>query len=293
MKTYTHSTGMIPLSFPPDWDPSSLTALTLTIADRDGNTLQTATPASLYTPATLGVDAYRYDYSVTLASGAADLLIGDQVRITGVNGYEDHTVKGYAPVTRMVTLEAFVDRDFEMGATLLRLSGTATVDFSNTTTYPAGIQLLLTWTPTGTGSPLTVLAEIESTDSLDIAGFEAEFQAFYPRAWDALHKPEDRFDKLLKIAKERLYTALRIRGVDVARIKDQRVLSYPLMLLLAEVWTANGDEDLADERAWISKAYSAAIEELYQSTIWVDADNDNVEEDEETQDHPSVFYKVW
>jgi len=290
MITYTPDTTTIVLSHPRHWDPALLTDVTLTVADRDGNELQAATSAALYTATTLDADRDRFASSITLSAGAGALVVGDIIRIQGVNGYEDHTVKGYDAATRTVLLELILGRDFEDGADVYRLSSVATVDFS---TYSPGTQLLLTWTPTGTGNIFTELAEIEESSQINVAAFTRDFKALYPRAYDALSVPADRLDTIIRLCQDELRTTFAAQGLNISRLKDQRLLVPPLMALVARYWTLNGDEALRDEREIINAAYSAAVQNLRDSPVWVDLDNDGIEEDGETLSHSVIFERVW
>lgn len=293
MQTFTNATTTIPLVFPRGWNPASITDVKLTIADKATNPLQTATSAALYTATTLDGDADQFASSFTLADTAGDLVPGDLIRLSGVGGYEDHVVKGYDPATYTVTIELVLGRDFEDGADVYRLSAISTVDFSDTDVYPPGTQLVLTWTPTGSGDVFTELAEIDDRWQLDVAAFTADFLALYPRAYKALSVPQDRFDRLLRMAQDQLRLVLSSRGLDATRLVDQRLLSPPLMSLLALYWLANGDEQMSDERGVISSAYSAQVEQLCQLPVWVDGDIDGVEDDGETTSHPQTYERVW
>lgn len=293
MITYTAKTTTIKKQFPRGWDPSALTGVTLQIKDVDGVELQPAAAAALYTATSIDGDASRFAYSLTLDSAAGALAPGDIIRIVGVNGQEDHIVKGWDDTNKVVDLEAYINRDFEDNAVVYRLSAVATVDFSNTTTYPAGTQLVLVWTPTGSGSSFTERAEIETRLQVDVAAFTADFRALYPRAYDALSVPADRLDTIIRLALDELRLTLLSRGLDMARVVDQRLISPPLMALVARYWTINGDENLEDERKVIDAAYSAAVEQLCTLPIWEDFDGDEILDEGELQDHPVYFERVW
>jgi hypothetical protein len=294
MQTFTNSTTSIPLVFPQGWDPSTLTGVTLQIARKtDAEELQAATATALYTATALDDDADQFASSFELADGAGALVSGDIIRLSGVSGYEDHIVKGYDATSRTVEIELVLGRDFEEGAAVYRLSTIATVDFSDTDDYPPGTQLVLTWTPTGSGDVFTERAEIDDRVQLDVAEFSADFAALYPRAWKALHEPQDRFDRILRMAQDELRIVLSSRGLDPTRLVDQRLLSPPLMATLARYWLINGDEQMEDERKIIESNYSAQIERLCNLPVWVDSDIDGVEDTDETTSHPQQYERVW
>lgn len=293
MRTLTNQTTAISLGYPRTWEPADLTEVAFRIDDTDNNELLDDDTASLYTEAALDVAANRYAREITLEAGSEDLEIGDLIRITGVLGYEDHTVKGYDSDNLVAELEEHVDRDFEAGATVHRLSAVATVDLSDTDTFPPGIQMVITWTPTGTGAPLTELYEIESGLQIDVASFTEEFKALYHRAYKALKDPADRLDTIIRLAQNELRMTLASRLLDIARIKDQRLIAPPLMALVAEMWARDGDKETSDEHQKYTRAYSAALESLCLNPIWVDLDDDGTQDDGEVGSHPVSFERNW
>lgn len=293
MRTFTNQTTEIYLEYPESWEPGDLTAITIQIDDVAGNELLAATPAGLYTQSTLDSDALRYTRSITLADGSEDLAVGDMIRIGGILGNETHVVKGWDSANLVAELEDFVDRNYEAGATVDRLSAVATVDFSDADVYVPGIQMVLTWTPTGTGGALTELAEIESFVQIDVASFVRDFSAIYHRAYTALRSPNDRLQTVIRLAQDELRLALASRLLDIGRIKDQTLLNPPLMALVAKMWAMDGDEQTSDESDKYSRAYSAALEMLCQHPVWVDLDNDGVQDNGETNSHPLIFERQW
>ena len=293
MITYTNDTTSIELQYPRSWDPFALTGATLQVADTDGTEIMAATAASRYTQTELADDAARYTRTLELDAAAADLQIGDLIHIEGVNGYEIHTVRGYDPTNKIATTELPINRAFETGATVDRLSVICTVDFSDTDVFAPGTQIVLTWTPAGTGAPFTLLAEIEADDQINLAEFTKDFQALWPRAYSALKDPADRFDIVIRLAQDELRMTLASRGLDIARVKDQRLLNPPLMTLVARYWALNGDERLEDERKLINSMLSASIEALCKLPIWVDHDGDGILDDGEEQSHPVIFERAW
>jgi hypothetical protein len=293
MSTFTNSTTSIPLDFPNTWDPSDLTGLTIQIADVEGNELIASSAATLYSETTLDSAVSRYSTSIVLADGSDSLSDGDQIRISGVLGYEDHVVKGWSLSDLTATLEDFVDRDFEAGATVNRLYAVATVDLSDTDVFQSGDMIVITWTPTGTGAPLTQIAEIEEYSQIDVAGFVGDFRALYSRAYKALTSPEGRLDTVIRLSQDELRTDLASRGLDISRIKDQRLISPPLMAKVAEIWARDGDKDSDDEHQRHSRTYSAALETLCSLPIWVDLDGDGAQEDGEIDTYPVILEEVW
>ena len=293
MDTLTNTTELLKIEFPRTWDPSLLSSLTVKIADFEGVELVADTEASIYAASTLSIDSRRYARSITLTVDDDELVVGDLIRIVGSLGSEEHVVKGWNSSTLTAELENHVDRDFAAGSLVYRLSSSAVVDFSDTETFPAGLQMVVTWTPTGTGGPLTRLAEIEESLQADVADFTTKFRALYKRAYRALTTPEDNLDTVLSAAQDELRTDLLDRGLDISRIKDQRILTPPLMAQVALMWARDGDENTADEMVVYQKAYSAAFEKLCRKPIWQDKNGDGVLTDDEVNVHPPQFERNW
>ena len=293
MDTFTNTTDLLKIEFPRTWDPALLSSLNVKVADFQGEELVEETAADLYVPSTLSLDARRYARSITLTVDDDELEVGDLIRIVGVLGVEEHVVKGWDESTLTAELEEHVDRDFESGALVYRMSAYAAVDMSDTDTFPAGLQMVVTWTPSGTGGALTRLAEIEESIQADIADFTTKFRALYKRAYRALTTPENNLDTVLDAAKDELRTDLLDRGLDISRIKDQRILTPPLMAQVALMWARDGDENTADEMVVYQKAYSAAFEKLCRKPIWQDKNGDGVLTDDEVTVHPPQFERNW
>lgn len=293
MQTLTHATESIGIGFPRSWDPAELSAVSVTLEDlATGDTLLTAS-AQLYPAAALAFDARRYSTDIILTEGASALHAGDLIRISGGGGSEDHTVKGWNSSTRTVTLEGIADIEFEAGSTVHRLSAVAAVDLSDTEVFPAGTQLLVTWTPSGAGSKFTQICEVEESSQVDIAGFTSDFKALYSRAYGALTKPENRLDTIIRLARGELRLDLESRFLDIARIKDQTLIAPPLMAKVAEMWARDGDEQTSDELVKYQRAYSAALKSLCKNPIWVDLNGDGKQDAGEVDTYPEQYEMVW
>jgi hypothetical protein len=295
MRTLSNDTTSIQLDYPRTWNPADLTAVTIQISDVAGNELlaDDAVEVAIYTETALDADSRRYTREIVLADESEVLDIGDLVRIKGILGYEDHVVKGYDAENLTAELEEYVDRDFEAGATVNRLSAIAPVDLSDTDVFPPGIQMVITWAPAGTGSVVTELAEIEAGLQIDVASFTKEFAALYPRAYNALKEPADRLDTVIRLVQDEMRGDLASRGLDISRIKDQKLINPPLMSMVALKWALGGDEDTSDELEVLEKVYSAAFEKLCRNPIWVDKNDDGIQNEGEVDSYPQYFERIW
>lgn len=287
---------VIDLPYPLEWSPADLTGLTLNINDQDGNELMAADDATLYTEATLSVDSLRYSRDITLTEEDGALAIGDLIRIEGILGYENHTVKGWDADNLTAELEEYIDRDFEAGSTVNRLSATIEVDISDTDVFPAGKQLVLIWTPTGTGGVITEIAVVSSYRQVDIAGLSLELQDVYPRAYKALKEPRDRLARVAARARSDIRKQLLLvdEEFEINNIRDQDAILPAVAAQCAVLWTLNGDEQLEDERKMYLSQVAAEIDTLSKlSELWVDSDSDLVDDPLEKREHPPIFHKGW
>lgn len=291
-----NSAEIIRFRYPLEWEPADLTGLTLAINDQAANELMAADAATLYTESALDADANRYARKIVLENGSEDLEIGDLIRIQGILGYEDHTVKGYDSANLTAELEAHIDRDFEAGATVNRLSATIEVDLSDTDVFPAGTMLLLIWTPTGTGGPITQEAIISSYRQIDMSGLSEMMQDIYPRAYKALTTPRDRLKRVAARAVSDIRKRLLIMDdqFEINNIRDMDALLPVVSAQCAVLWTLNGDDDLDEERKTYKAEVDTEIEILSKDDIlWVDVDADLVDDPLEKRAHLHIFHTGW
>ena len=290
-----NSAEIIEFRFPLEWDPAALSGLTLTINDQSGNKLADAAAATLYTEAALDSDSRRYSREIVLEDNSDELAVGDPIRLSGILGHEDHTVKGWDSDNLTAELEKYVDRDFAAGSTVNRLSATIEVDLSDTDTFPAGTELLLIWTPTGTGGQCTREAVISAYQQMDLAGLRDEMQDIYPRAYDALTAPRDRLARVASRARGDIRSRLLIMdpAFEINSIRDQDVLVPAIAAQCAVLWTLNGDDDLEMERETYKGQVEAEIDVLSKLNIWVDEDDDLIEDPLENREHNMIFHKGW
>lgn len=294
MQTLTQKENAVAIEFPSTWDPASLTDVKLhIIAPSDGEVLESDIETSLYTPTTLASTAGRYTQSLVLTAGAAALEIDDPIRIVGAAGREDHRVEGYDASTRTVTLTKPVDRGFEIGSTVYRLSAKAVIDLADTETYPAGLRAILKWVPEGSGAPYTEVIEVEGFDQSHLSGLRADLEAFYPRTFDALTIPEDRLPRFERAAIEELRLELQTRGLDISRVRDQSILLPVVSALIAYRQVRPGDFRTAEERRELGIDYAQALKRLCKHPIWQDADGDLTEDIDETTSRRLIFKRSW
>ncbi len=288
---YNNASNVLLFEYPEEW--TTVSALTLTITDDVGTELLAADSATLYTATTLDAAASAFADTVTLVSGAGVLEPGYPIEIAGVAGNERHRVKEYSSTTRIVSLEGMLEEAHAAADAVTGRYGLITVDTTTTSDFPKGIVLTLLWTPTGTGvAATTELAQV-SVSQVDLVGLERRFSRLYPRAFEAYTKPINRMADMLKEAELQVAQELLVDNLDMQRIIDQDVVAPAIMGKLAYMWTFNGDEQIEDERAFLGTEYDKQINILKSLPIWIDHDQDLIEDDGEVTTHTHIFGRNW
>jgi hypothetical protein len=247
----------------------------------------------------LAADVARYSSAITIDLPAPPDTLdtvpakGDRLRLSGVTGSAEVTVRGYAPASGVVTLERVVTDAFPAGAYVYTLTAVAEIDISDTDDFPAGSVLTLVWAPEGTGAPFTEEIQIERFRQEDPEKFRSYLSAVSPRVYRGVTVPADRFDDVYGAAKEMVSTDLALVGCDIARVRDAAVLRAPLRYALALIWSEDCDDDLKAEILNWTAGYQRAISSLKRLPIWVDNDDNLVRGDEETTDHDELWERSW
>jgi hypothetical protein len=301
MKTlrFGASTAPVRLQYPVGWAPASLSALTLKITDTAGVVLVAAQsvtpPAALIVKTAVG--RYSQTLAIVLPTPPATLanppVIGDRIRVAGVTGAEEASVRGYATSTGVITLDRVLANAYDAGSMIYRLQADTTINLSSATVYPAGKELLLSWIPTGTGAPWSESAIVETYYPLDVADFRDYLEALNPRVYAALTSPRDRFGEVYRAAQTQVATELAAVNLDPCRIRDGAVLKPCLRLAVLLLWADDCDDDLVEERKMWTAGYNRAFAMLKSAPIWVDGDNDLVKDADEEGPHPEYFERGW
>jgi hypothetical protein len=289
---YNTASNVLRFEFPVEWDPSDLTAVSLTILNRKAVELLAATSVTLFADTTLNGAVDKYSSTIVLDSGTDALAIGDQIRLTGIEGSEVCQVKAYDSATYTAELEEILQNDYANGDTVQGLFGDITVDTTATTTFTTGLELTLLWTPTGTGLPTRELAMISKTE-LDIVGMRKRFQTKYPRAYNGLKDPVDRLNDVLVEAEVEVGEELKANLIDIQRLPDQDGIALAIMTKAVLIWLLDGDKDKEDERKFFLNQYEKHIGFLTREALWTDDNQDNVEDAEEVDDHEPLFGRSW
>ena len=282
---YNLATNSLRFELPEEWSKPDLTALTLQIANKAGTELMAASAVTLYTATTLNGAVNRFSTSIALTTGATAVTTGDRLMLVGAGGSEVVTVRGYNSGT--ATLEGAVNNAYDDSDAVHGLWGTVTVDTTTVATWPAGLIVRLLWTPTGTGMPVTELAQIDKT-SLDIEGLGIELNDTYPRAYQSF-TDKNNLDRMTVVAKRELRAKLKPDGLDIYKMVDQDPIIGLMVCELAHLWTLSGDEQMNDEREAIGAELDRRLAEFRKNPFWIDLDQDGTEDDGEVFSAHPIF----
>lgn len=268
-----NATVPLRIEFPYGWYVTALSGLTLTVLDDNGVELLAADAATLYTATTLDSAATQYTSQLVLAAGAGNPSVGDAFYVLGPNGGETVRVKGYETSTKTIETDEILENAYDAGDDVYGMFGDYSLDLTTVATYTAGKIITLLWTPAGTGTPITELAQIAKT-ALDIVDLEKRFSTLYPRAYHAFTAPVRKVDEMAAEAETAVTMELEAVGLDIQRLIDQSIMTPAIMAKMACLWLLNGDEDKRDEREFICKEYDKQIGILKQLPLWTDQDQD-------------------
>lgn len=291
---YNDSSFPLRFSYPTEWDPALISAITITCKDDDGEELLSAQSATLYTDTTLDEDADQYTSSIVLASGAGAVAPGDRMVIDGIEGTETVIIKAYDSSTRTAELEEILLYNHLDGDNVYATWATYNLDTSTVADFPKGLLFSILWTPTGDGNVTRWEAQIAASE-VDLSGIQEQFKAAYPRAWETFRNPVGKFDIIQKIAERQIKNDLLAENnsLDFDRVVDQDQLMDVVMAKMAYIWALQGDENKTDEREAIGSELEAQMARLRQAVLWTDDDQDDDRDSEEVTDHEPIFNTNW
>jgi len=283
-----NKTQTIRFDFPTEWQADVITSATLALFGSDGTELLSASALTIASSTTLDGAVSRYSDSITLASGSDELAPGDRILLTGAAGHEHRIVEGYD--TLVATLEKYVDQDYDDDDAVYYCNGTIEIDLTTVATFVLGKQITLQWTA-NTGQSVTQLATISHTTA-EIEGLEGRFRDLYPRAYKKF-ADEDKYARMQKEATRQIELELQSNNLSLHRVVDTDILAPSIMAKMAFMWAMAGDETKEEERNDYSKEYSDSFLLLTRNPIWVDVDQDLVQDDDEIDSYENIFERRW
>jgi len=292
---YDSASYRVRLEYPSEWLPSAVDKVTFAAADLSATALLVATEAKIFTANTQNGALAAGDTMLTLTT-----VIGIRVApSTGDRFYIAASAAGPAEVVECQYYDS-TNRYIYLTEDLRYAHSTGTGiygcfayhDFNVGTeaTFTKGLQMVFTWQPyktTGTVIAYPSVTERAEISTIEYGGadFENTFSFRYAREYRVIESSGHFFSEWASDARKELDAALYSRGLQMARVVDQRKIDPALKAKLRHMVTLTGGDDWEAEREAAFAEYNRQFEILTATPIWTDQDMDAAEDDEEVDDH--------
>lgn len=280
---YNNSAFTIRLEYPIGWDASSITGVTLAVANDEGGALLAASACTLASDTTMSSGTSVGDTTATIGTGVQTYLPGDRILLpTSNNGpSEEAEIQSYNSSTGVITFKRAL-RYAHAAGTIKALFCTYDLDTSTVATWEKGLQVVLTWTPAGSDDiPLKERGEIVSF-ALGFPDFTQRFKILYPREYRI---KEDTIQEIFDEAKIAVQMDLSSRDLNLDRLVDTAFILPAIMAKARWLITMSGGDKWADERETARDEYNRLIEIVTNQPIWTDDNQDGVQDDVEIDDY--------
>ena len=287
---YDNDEFTIRLEFPHGWNIDTIDHVYLKVTDLNGEELLADDEIDLLTDTTTGATASARDDTVTLDADVSPEP-GDRLYLAdSVDGpSEEIVVKNYSSAAKLITLKYELLNDHTDGTGVYGLFGTYDIDLSDTDVYTLGKQVVLTWTPhdsghNSVGLPFKERAEI-ALFKLGLSGIQERFRSLYPREYEAISEPYNRFESFVEEARSQLQIDLSLDGIHIDRIPNSELLIPAYMAKMRWLVLLSGDDRYDTERKVAMDEYTNQIERLKMQPLWQDDNQDEVKTSDEFDDH--------
>lgn len=277
---YASSAAPLRLEYPHTWDSSQITGVEITVSGTDGTVLDSG-DATIYTATTLDSASAIGDTSLSLASATATTLnAGDVIRIGGEHG-EVAEVVSWNGTTYVVTVRHGLTYAYDAATVVTGMWATYDLDVDDTTVYPAGKELVISWLAPDLLDPAAVqLGRIEKSAAAPNDAMR-RFRLLYPVEYRAC---ED-LTLILSEAEHRLRSELEAKGLNFDRIIDTDVSQGAQLSLARLLILEGGGDGLTHELEVARNRYALDLDLLTRLPLWVDDDQNQTEDDSEVTDH--------
>ena len=230
-----------------------------------------------------GADEMTLGATVTTAPVSGDLI---QIRANTGGPAESFVVDHYTTSTKVVTTKEWINHAHASGATVYGRWLTDAIDFSSSTLFPAGQELVFLWTGFDTDDlPFQTTGEIMRA-SVGGSDLQTRFNALYPHYWDRV---KDDWATYQDAAFEELRMAFLANRRDIEKlVESYSITALWLAQIAYSVAWAGGDGDEA-ERVAMRTRRDELLAAFNALPLWIDDDQDGAIDDDETsqQDRPA------
>ena len=192
----------------------------------------------------------------------------------------------YTTSTKVVTTKEWINHAHASGATVYGRWLPASVDFSSTTLFPTGEELVFLWTGFDTDDlPFQTTGEIMRA-SVGGSDLQTRFTSLYPHYWDRV---KEDWDTHQDAAFEELRMAFLANRRDIEKlVESYSITALWLAQIAYSVAWAGGDADEA-ERVAMRTRRDELLAAFNALPLWIDDDQDGIEDEDETspQDRPA------
>ena len=268
---YTIKTQM-----PSEWEPFNQT-VTVTVGDKAGNDLVDSQSATVATADTTDGAILAGAAGGTLTTGTMD---AGQLWAFGSDdqGWQIREIESYVVSTKAFTIHKRFNRALVDNSDVRALDMSYTVDAS-ATAWDNKTEVEVLWEPSGDFHPMTELWEVRKTLS-SIAGLEDIFSDRFNHLYIGLVAGS--WDTFRTGARDRLTRRFDQVGRNFNLIVDSEIATEITLLEIA-LMIARGVSIDEAVIARLEKDYEYEMEILNALDIWIDDNEDEIEDDDETQ----------
>ncbi len=262
------SSAVLKYQFPADWD--TVTSVTVSVIDQDGNYLDTDQATTILATTTLSAAVEKMDDTAVFTDDVR-YSAGDPLRIGSAGlGYEYFTVEDYTASTKTLTTDPWFEKDYPAtSATVQPRYVTYAVDASAWATTIK--EFTVEWTPNTDDAPAQETWVVLSRKKQS-GGMQALFAASYPSVMNEIE--HDDFPMIKDRARKILRTDWETKGLDLDRLVD-RDNEYEELLLRGIAHVISPENETYDNQ------YNDYLNEVDKLLKWIDTDEDLIKEDDE------------
>jgi len=275
----TYGADAVPLRTEAPESSGAADSPAITIATTGGTELLAATAATVYAGDTLASEAEQGRAAITLTTGTA-LAEGDVIRLTGDAFTQDIEVQAYDTATKTATLRGRLDHSFPASSTVTGRWLSYSLDASDTDVFTHLAKVVVTWLWNSDDPPHREYGDINKFD-WDTGALLSRFRATFGRYEELLH--DGQWADEVYAAYSRLRMMFLARSRDIDHLVDKLgVMDELLMLRIAVNIARGGGDDWEVEYLRLSADFKELFEDVCNSDLWTDDDEDGVEDDSES-----------
>lgn len=282
------------LHYPSMWDAATITGVTVGIKDKANNTLLAATAATLTTAVINGAVTAK-GMSVVVDGLSGELRRGARLRLeekTAADVEENETVTirsvSVSGSDYTVELEDELKHDHSDDTDVTGCYAYYDADLSDTDTFTKGLEVVVTWTPIGANNDDHAWTEIYriSGAKAGVPGLWDDLRVSARSVWELIENDgSEDLEKLRRLIQDSFEDEFTEKQLDINRVKDQRRLHKGFLLHAQEYILRPRGEQYKEALKEIQKAWAKWFSGLINDPLWVDTDQDEIEDDEEVDTH--------